>query len=120
METERIGRIIVGDYKAAHTLDRGTDYRVAAYRLPLKKYEIITGEGYLYAIHKGKEVDHEEISGATPCDSGHAILRTINRKGGKVFHLFGAYGKWLKITTLFDRKDKVIGFHIWLEDLSES
>lgn len=118
MDQKRIGRVIV-DSRGGLTLDRGTDSRIYTKIVPLKKYQIETGIGYMRALRKGKKIAKEVLISATPAYRGTGEVTTCSKHESETFKLFDSEGHWLFFSSYYDEKDKVIGFRAWLGEMKD-
>ena len=98
--------------------DRGTDCRIYSKTLPLKKYIVERGIGFIRAIRKGKKVAKELLVSATPAEGNSEIIM-VSKGVGENHHLFDSEGKWLFFSSYYDAKGRVIGFRAWLGDLDQ-
>lgn len=115
---QKIGRVIV-DSRGSLTLDRGTDCRIYSKIVPLRKYQIETGIGYMRALRKGKTIAKEVLVSATPAWKGTGEVTTCSRKESETFKLFDSEGHWLFFSSYYDERGKVIGFRAWLGEMKD-
>lgn len=115
---QKIGTVII-DSRGTLALDRGTDMLISSRKIPLRKYEIEYGIGFMRALRKGKKIASEVLVSATPAKKGIGEITTCSKKESETFRLFDSEGSWLFFSSYYDEKGKVIGFRAWLGELSD-
>lgn len=115
---QKIGTVII-DSRGTLALDRGTEMLICSRKVPLKKYEIEYGIGFMRALRKGKKVAKEVLVSATPAKNGTGEIMTCSKNDSETFRLFDSEGKWLFFSSYYDERGKVIGFRAWLGELSD-